>query len=69
MKLVDNAKCKYNHTIGMDGLASTILKVAAHVIAPAVTKIIYLSIITGMFLTLWKLASVCPIFKGKCGTN
>ncbi len=49
--------------IGMDGLASKILKMAAHVIALTVTKIINLSITTGKFPTLWKLARVCPIFK------
>lgn len=49
--------------VGMDGLSSKILKIAAPVIASSVTKIINLSLTIGKFPTLWKLARVCPIFK------
>ncbi len=43
----------------MDGPASRILKVAAHVIAPNLNKVIT----TEMFPTLWKLARMCPILE------
>ncbi len=49
--------------VGMDGLSSKLLKLAAPAIASSVTKVINLSIKVGKFPTLWKLARVCPIFK------
>ncbi len=47
----------------MDGLSSKLLKLAAPAVASSVTKVINLSIKASKFPTLWKLASVCPIFK------
>ena len=40
-----------------------ILKVAADIIAPSLTKIYQRSIITGIFPLEWKLARVTPVFK------
>ncbi len=48
--------------VGMDGLSSKLLKLAAPAIASIVTKVINLSIKASKFATLWKLARVYPIF-------
>ena len=49
---------------GIDGLGPRIIKLAAHVIAPSITKLINRSIITGIFPSQLKLAKVFPIYKG-----
>ena len=50
---------------GIDGLGPRIIKLAAHVIAPSITKLINRSIITGIFPSQLKLAKVFPIYKGE----
>ena len=49
---------------GIDGLGPRIIKLAAHVIAPSITKLINRSIITGIFPSQLKLTKVFPIYKG-----
>ncbi len=49
--------------VGMDGVSSKLLKLAAPAITSSVTKVINLSIKASKFPTLWKLARVWPIFK------
>ncbi len=56
-----------NKAVGIDSLSSKLLKMAAPAIASSVTKVINLSITSGKFPSLWKIARVCPIFKsGNC---
>ena len=52
-----------NKASGLDGLNSHFLKIAASSISPSLTKILNLSIATGIFPNLWKIAKVTPLFK------
>ncbi len=49
--------------VGIDSLSSKLLKMAAPAIASRVTKVMSLSITSGKFTSIWKIARVCPIFK------
>ena len=49
---------------GLDGIPSKVLSCAANQIAPAICKIINLSLETGVFPDKWKHAKVTPIHKG-----
>ena len=48
---------------GLDKIPCKLLKVAADIIAPSLTKIYQRSIISGIFPLEWKLARVTPVFK------
>ena len=48
---------------GLDKIPCKLLKVAADIIAPSLTKIYQRSIISGIFLLEKKLARVTPVFK------
>ena len=52
-----------NKATGLDGIPCKLLKAAADVVAPSLTKIFEQSILTGIFPTEWKLARVTPVFK------
>ena len=49
--------------MGLDNIPNRLLKISAGIIAPSLTKIFGLSILTGIFPTEWKQARVTPIFK------
>ena len=51
---------------GVDGISSRMLKLAAPIIAPSITKLINLSFSLNVFSSRWKTAKVTPIFKGGC---
>ena len=48
---------------GLDKIPCKLLKVAADIIAPSLTKIYQRSILSGIFPLEWKLARVTPVFK------
>ena len=48
---------------GLDKIPCKLLKVAAEIVAPSLTKIYQPSIITGIFPSEWKLEGVTSIFK------
>ena len=48
---------------GLDRIGGYFLKIAATAISPALTKIYNLSINSGSFPDLWKIAKVSPLFK------
>ena len=48
---------------GIDGISAKFLKLSSHVLARPLTKILNLSIITGIFPEMLKKAKVNPIFK------
>ena len=48
---------------GLDKIPCKLLKVAADIVAPSLTKIYKPSIITGIFPSEWKLEGVTSIFK------
>ena len=54
---------------GLDKIPCKLLKLAAEIIAPSLTKIFEKSIHTGIFPTEWKLARVSPIFKNGVKTD
>ena len=49
--------------VGLDGLSPKILRISAAVIAPPLTRILNLSIRTGTFPQVWKVAKVVPLHK------
>ena len=51
--------------MGLDKITAKLLKVAAFVFGPSLTKIFQQSIVTGIYPIEWKLARVSPAFK-KC---
>ena len=50
-------------SMGLDGVPTRLLKMAAPIIAPSMTYIMNLSISTGIFPDIWKTAKVVPIHK------
>ena len=48
---------------GLDNIPNKLLKIAAEVVAPSLTKIFIQSIITGTFPEEWKEARVSPLYK------
>lgn len=56
LKMLDGKKAK-----GMDNLNPYFLKLSSHVIAPALTQILNLSLKTGIFPEAWKVAKVSPL--------
>ena len=52
-----------NKSTGIDNIGAKILKIAAPALAPSITKIINLSLSSGIFPSRWKIAKVTPIFK------
>ena len=57
------ANLPQNKSIGLDNINSKILKIAAPFISSHLTRIINLSLNTGIFPTAWKSAKVIPIYK------
>lgn len=55
--------------VGLDGVCSRILRVSATVIAPAVTRILNLSIKSGTFPMQWKIARICPVYNNGSRTD
>ena len=60
-KLLENVNVR--KAAGLDGVSNKLLKFAAHIVAPSLTKIFTKSINTGIFPTERKIARVTPIFK------
>ena len=56
-------KIDSNKSTGVDGISSRMLKLAASIIAPSITKLINLSFSLNACPSLWKTAKVTPIFK------
>ena len=56
-------KIDSNKSTGVDGISSRMLKLAAPIIAPSITKLINLSFSLNVFPSRWKTAKVTPIFK------
>ncbi len=52
-----------NKATGLDGVGPKLLKIAAPVIAGPITRILNLSITTGIFPNKWKTAKVTPTHK------
>ncbi len=52
-----------NKATGLDGFSAAALKMSADIIAPSLTHICNLSLITGQFPSQWKQARIAPIFK------
>ena len=50
--------------MGLDGIRPRLLKSAASIIALSLTKILNLSISSGIFLMQWKISKICPVHKG-----
>ena len=48
---------------GLDNLPGNLLKIAADIVAPSLTRIFNTSLCTGIYPNDWKLARVVPIFK------
>lgn len=48
---------------GVDNIPNKLLKIAAEVVAPSLTKIFIQSIITGIFPEEWKEVRVSPLYK------
>ena len=58
LKTIDEKK-----SAGLDNIPNKLLKIAAEVVAPSLTKIFIQSIITGIFPKEWKEARVSPLYK------
>ena len=58
LKTIDEKK-----SAGLDNIPNKLLKLAAEVVAPSLTKIFIQSIITGIFHEEWKEARVSPLYK------
>ena len=56
-------KIDSNKSTGVDGISSRMLKLAASIIAPSITKLINLSFSLNVFPSCWKTVKVTPIFK------
>ena len=54
---------KANKTTGLDKIPPKILKLSASIVAPFLTYIFNLSLVTGIYIDDWKRAGVTPIFK------
>ena len=59
---------KDGKAVGLDGLSSRLLRIASPIIASPLTKLMNLSINTGLFPNDWKVAKVVPLHK-KGSTN
>ena len=65
MKLSDLIKSlDVTKATGLDGFTPQILKTSAEIIAPALLKIINISLLNGQFPESFKLAKIKPIHKG-----
>ena len=62
-------KIDSNKSTGVDGISSRMLKLAASIIAPSITKLIKLSFSLNVFPSRWKTAKVTPIFKSGVPTD
>ena len=62
-------KIDSNKSTGVDGISSRMLKLAASIIAPSITKLINLSFSLNVFPSRWKTAKVTPIFKSGVPTD
>ena len=62
-------KIDSNKSTGVDGISSRMLKLAASIIAPSITKLINLSFSLNVFPSRWKTATVTPIFKSGVPTD
>lgn len=51
------------NSAGVDNIPNKLLKIAAEVVAPSLTKIFIQSIITGIFPEKWKEVRVSPLYK------
>ena len=58
-------KLNVTKATGMDGVPAKILKMMSSLIAPSLTFIFNLSIKTGIYIDVWKLARVIAIYKSK----
>ncbi|RUA05525.1 MAG: hypothetical protein DSY43_04445 [Gammaproteobacteria bacterium] len=58
LKTIDGKKAT-----GLDNIPCKLLKIAADIVAPSLTRVFNQSIATGVFPIDWKLARVTPIFK------
>ena len=56
-------KIDSNKPTGVDGISSRMLKLAASIIGPSITKLINLSFSLNVFPSCWKTVKVTPIFK------
>jgi hypothetical protein len=56
-------KLDISKATGSDGIPSIILKQCAEELAPSLTRVINLSLRTGIVPNVWKKATVCPIHK------
>lgn len=54
---------KASKATGLDKIPAKILKLSSDIIAPSLTAIFNLSLVTGIFVHDWKFARVSPIFK------
>ena len=52
-----------NKATGLDGITGKILKLAADILAPSLTKIFNQSLNHGIYPDDWKIAKVVPVFK------
>ena len=62
-------KIDSNKPTGVDGISSRMLKLAASIIGPSITKLINLSFSLNVFPSCWKTAKVTPIFKSGVPTD
>ena len=53
----------YNRATGLDGIPGKILKLAADILFPSLTKLFNQSLIKGIYPDDWKIAKVVPVFK------
>ena len=54
---------KTSKAIGLDRISAKLLKDSASAIAPSLTKIINMSLLSGTFPNIWKIGKVVPFFK------
>ena len=54
---------KIDKAVGIDGISPKLLRIAAPIITPSLTWIMNLSIKTGTFPNIWKVAKVIPVYK------
>ena len=54
-----------NKATGLDGIPGKILKLAADILSPSLTKLFNQSLIKGIYPDSWKIAKVFPVFKNR----
>lgn len=67
LNVIDNLPNK--HSYGVDEISNVVLKQIKNEIAPILTRLINISLISGYIPQEWKVAKVVPLFKGGDKTN